>query len=64
MIGQQREIGASRGATGGASSQTAVPQDSRSLQQTAQEGLKVDESQPVTSIQVRVHISNETGPVF
>lgn len=54
MVGQQRDASASRGVSGGASSQSAQPQDSRSLQQTAQEALKVDESQPVTSIQVRV----------
>lgn len=58
MIGQQSDPSASRGASGGASSQTAQPQDSRSLQRTAQEALKVDESQPVTSIQVRVHAGN------
>lgn len=50
VIGQQTD----KGASGGASSQTAQPQDSRALQQNAQESLKVDESQPVTSIQVRV----------
>lgn len=42
-----------KGASGGASSQASPPQDSQSLQKKAQENLKVDESQPLTSIQVR-----------
>ncbi|XP_050698175.1 NSFL1 cofactor p47-like isoform X2 [Eriocheir sinensis] len=58
VVGQQRDLGASGGtsggASGGASSQAAQPQDSRSLQQTAQEALKVDETLPVTSIQLRM----------
>ncbi|KAK8382911.1 hypothetical protein O3P69_011460 [Scylla paramamosain] len=43
-----------KGASGGASSQAAPTQDSKTLQKNAQEGLKVDESQPVTSIQLRM----------
>lgn len=43
-----------KGACGGATSQAAPPQDSKALQKSAQENLKVDESQPITSIQLRM----------
>ena len=37
---------------GGASNQAGPPPDPKLLQKNAQDGLKVDESQPVTSVQV------------